>query len=315
MERYGEPEVMELKEVADPRPDAGQVVVRLKAVGVNPVETYQRAGGQGYSLEFPFTPGADGAGVVEGVGEGVAGVQAGDRVYVGGALSGTYAELCLCDAPQVHPLADSMSFEQGACLWINYATAYRALFQRGAARAGETVLVHGASGGVGVAAVQWADLRGLRVIGTYGSDHGRKLLAEQGVELCFDHGSGDHFQAVLDATQGRGVDLIIEMLANVNLAGDLGLLARGGRVVIVGSRGDIQITPRMLMGRDADVRGMALMLAGDEDLKEIHGATAAAAAAGALKPVIQQVLPLAEAPQAHRLVMETPSHGKIVLRP
>ena len=130
-----------------------------------------------------------------------------------------------------------------------------------------------------------------------------------------DHKSEDHFQAILDATEGRGVDLIIEMLANVNLAGDLGLLAPGGRVVIVGSRGDIQITPRMLMGRDADVRGMALMLAGEEDLKEIHGATAAAAAAGALQPVIQQVLPLAEAPRAHRLVMEAPSHGKIVLRP
>jgi len=316
IERFGGPEVMALKEVPDPQPGTGQVLVRLQAIGVNPVETYQRAGSQGYSNRtLPFTPGADGAGIVAGVGEGVQGIRPGDRVYVGGSATGTYAELCLCASTQVHPLPPSFGFEQGACLWINYGTAYRALFQRGAARAGETVLVHGATGGVGVAAVQWARARGLRAIGTFGSDIGARLLESQGVELRFDHSSPGHFERVLEATGGRGVDVIVEMLANVNLAGDLGVLARGGRVVIVGSRGDIQITPRVLMGREADVRGLMLGLASDAEVAEIHAATAAAAASGALDPVIQEKVPLSDAPRAHRAVMEGASHGKIVLVP
>ena len=316
IDRFGEPEVMVLREIPDPRPAAGQVLVRLKAAGVNPVETYQRAGSHGYSNRpLPFTPGADGAGVVEAVGDGVTGLRPGDRVYIGGSLTGTYAELCLCTASQVHPLPASLSFEQGACLWINYGTAYRALFQRGAARAGETVLVHGATGGVGVAAVQWARLRGLHAIGTYGSAAGEELLAAQGVAQRFDHKSPAHLQQVLDATGGKGVDVIVEMLANVNLASDLGLLARGGRVVIVGSRGDVQITPRMLMAREADVRGLMLGMASEAELAEIHAATASAMEAGAIRPVIQQSLPLARAADAHRAVMEAASHGKIVLVP
>lgn len=315
IERFGEPEVMVLKEAADPRPAAGQVLVRLEAAGVNPVETYQRAGSHGYSNRpLPFTPGADGAGVVRAVGEGVVGPRPGDRVYTSGSLTGTYAELCLCTPAQVHPLPAGLSFEQGACLWVNYGTAYRALFQRGAARAGDTVLVHGATGGVGVAAVQWARLRGLRVIGTYGSEAGESLLASLGVELRFDHRSPAHGRQALEATGGRGADVIVEMLANVNLGSDLELLARGGRVVVVGSRGDVQITPRLLMAREADVRGLMLAGASDAELAEIHAATAAGIEAGAIRPVIQQSLPLAQAPAAHRAVMEAASRGKIVLR-
>lgn len=316
IDRFGEPEVMVLKEVPDPRPAAGQVLVRLKAAGVNPVETYQRAGSHGYSSRpLPFTPGADGAGVVEAVGDGAVGVRPGDRVYTCGSLTGTYAELCLCAATQVRPLPAALSFEQGACLWVNYGTAYRALFQRGAARAGDTALVHGATGGVGVAAVQWARVRGVRVVGTYGSAAGEWLLAAQGIELRFDHKSPGHAQQVLDATGGKGVDVVVEMLANVNLEADLGLLARGGRVVIVGSRGDTQITPRMLMAREADVRGLMLGMASEAEIAEIHAATAAGIESGAIRPVIQKSLPLSQAPAAHRAVMEAPSGGKIVLVP
>ncbi len=315
VERFGDPEVMVLKEIADPRPAEGQVLVRVKAAGVNPVETYQRAGSQGYNRTLPFTPGADGAGVVEAVGAGVPGVRPGDRVYTTGSITGTYAELCLCAAGQVHPLSERLTFEQGACLWVNYGTAYRALFQRGEARAGDTVLVHGATGGVGIAAVQWARMRGLRVIGTYGSEPGARLLASQGVELRFDHKSPDHFQRILDATGGRGVDLIVENFAHVNLTGDPGALARGGRIVIVGSRGDVQITPRMLMAREADVRGLLLYMSSEAELAEIHAATAGAIEAGAIRPVIQESIPLRDAPRAHRAVMEAPSHGKIVLVP
>lgn len=310
---FGGPEVLTLHEVDDPTPGAGEVVVLLKAVGINPVETYQRSGSQGYNRALPFTPGADGAGVVHAVGSDVERVAVGDRVYVAGSLTGTYAEACLCTADQVHPLPEALSFEQGACLWINYGTAYRALFQRGGAVAGERVLIHGATGGVGVAAVEWARLRGLDCFATFGSADGDALLAELGVSRRFSHRDAGHAQAIAEAS--GGVDLIVEMLANVNLEIDLDMLAPGGRVVVVGSRGSIEITPRKLMRREADVRGLMLYGSTPAERREIHAAIAAAGRAGALAPRIQRVLPLAEAPEAHRAVMEDPSLGKIVLTP
>ena len=311
---FGGPEVLKPETRPDPTPGPGEIVVRLRAAGVNPVETYQRAGSQGYRGSLPFTPGADGAGEVESTGSGVDGFSPGDRVYVGGSSTGTYAERCLCTPEQVHHLPDQLSFEEGACLWINYGTAYRALFQRGAGRAGERVLIHGATGGVGVAAVQWARYAGLDAIGTYGSAEGESLLQRLGLEQRYDHTGSGSIDALREAV-GDGVDLIVEMLANVNLEADLDLLARGGRVVIVGSRGTIEITPRKLMGREADVRGLMLYGSTESERREIHASIAAAGAAGALRPVIQQSLPLAEAPEAHRAVMEDRSHGKIVLVP
>lgn len=313
VEEFGGPEVLKLREVDDPTPQAGEVVVLLKAVGVNPVETYQRAGSQGYNRPRPFTPGVDGAGVVHAVGDGVEGIAVGDRVYVAGSVTGTYAEACRCTADQVHPLPESLSFEQGACLWVNYGTAYRALFQRGTAVAGERVLVHGATGGVGVAAVEWARVRGLECYATYGSSDGERLLEALGVSRRFSHRDVDHAQAIADAS--GGIDLIVEMLANVNLETDLDMLAPGGRVVIVGSRGSIEITPRKLMSREADVRGLMLYSSTPEELREIHASIGAAGRAGALAPRIQNRHPLAEAPEAHRAVMEDPSLGKIVLIP
>ena len=141
---------------------------------------------------------------------------------------------------------------------FTYGTAYRALFQRARAVAGETVLVHGASGGVGVAAVQIARASGLTVIGTAGSEKGRELVAEQGAHHVVDHRAPKYLEQILGLTDGRGVDVILEMLANVNLGKDLGLLAERGRVVVIGSRGTVEIDPRATMGRDASILGMVL---------------------------------------------------------
>lgn len=311
---FGGPDVLRLEEIDDPKPGANEVTVRIRAAGVNPVETYQRAGSQGYQRETPFGLGADGAGVVEAVGDGVD-LAPGTRVYTAGSLTGTYAELALCSGSQVHPLPESLSFEEGACLWINYGTAYRALFQRGGAVAGETVLIHGATGGVGVAALEWARHRGVRTIASYGSAEGKALVESLGADVVVDHGDPDHGRAVLDATGGSGVNLVIEMLANRNLDTDLDLVARRGRVVVVGSRGSLEFTPRKTMGKEADVRGLMLYGANDAELREIHAAIAAAARAGSIKPVIQRSMPLAEAGEAHRAVIEDRSHGKIVLVP
>lgn len=231
-----------------------------------------------------------------------------------GSLTGTYAEKTLCTTEQVHPLPDHVTFQQGAAIGIPYATAYRALFHRAAARPGETVLVHGASGGVGIAAVQLAHHAGMTVIGTAGSKAGRQLVLDNGADYVLDHTEGGYLQKIPELT-GGGVDVILEMLANVNLARDLSVLNKHGRVIVIGSRGPIEIMPRDTMSRDADIRGMVLFNASPEDLASIHAALIAGLRNGTLKPVLQTEIPLAEAARAHHLVMENNSHGKIVLVP
>ncbi len=312
---FGGPEVFRLEEVPKPQPGPGQVLVRMQAIGVNPVETYIRAGTYAYKPALPYTPGNDGAGVIEQVGADVKEFKAGDRVYTAGSISGTYAEFALCKTEQVHQLPANVSFAQGSAIGTPYATAYRGLFQRADAKPGETVLVHGASGGVGTAAVQLARARGLRVFGTAGSDEGRKLAREQGAHEVFDHRAHDQFEQIMEATGRRGVDVIVELLANVNLGKDLTILANGGRIAIIGSRGRVEINPRDAMQRDADLRGLVMPNTPPAELASIHAALVAGLENGTLRPVIGKEFPLAEAAQAHRVVMEPRAVGKIVLLP
>ena len=311
---FGGPEVMRLEDVPAAVPGAGQILVKIEAAGVNPVDVYIHTGAYTRKPELPYTPGGDGAGVCAAVGEGVTRARAGERVYVAGSLSGTYAEYAVCLAAQVHQLPGTLSFAQGAAVGVPYATAYRALFDRARAQPGETVLVHGASGGVGIAAVQLARAAGLQVIGTGGTEEGRKLVREQGAHHVLDHRGADYLRELSELTGGRGVDVIIEMLANVNLNRDLGALARGGRVVVVGSRGSIEIDPRQAMTREASVHGMSLFNASALDLARIHAALVAGLENGTLRPIVGRELPLAEAPRAHELIMQPGAHGKIVLR-
>jgi NADPH:quinone reductase len=316
---FGEPEVMQLEEVPDPKPGPGQVVVRVQAVGVNPVETYIRSGIYP-KPPTPYTPGNDGAGIVEAVGDDVAGVSVGDRVYIAGSISGTYAEKSLCPAARVHPLPAPASFPQGAAIGVPYGTAYHALLQRARALPGDSVLVHGASGGVGIAAVQLARAAGMMVIGTAGTEKGRKLVLEQGAQHALDHSAPGYLEQVLALTSGRGVDIILEMLANLNLGNDLSVLARGGRVAAIGNRGpgnqgEVSINPRAAMSRDAAILGISLGNASDHELSSMHAALAAGLASGALRPVIREEAPLAEAARAHHEVIESRAYGKIVLIP
>jgi NADPH:quinone reductase len=311
----GPPDVMQLEEIPDPHPGPGQVLVEIKAVGVNPVETYIRAGTYASKPALPYTPGGDAAGIIRSVGPAVTTAKPGDRVYTYGTLTGAYAQLALCEITQIHPLPANVTFQQGAGVGIPYGTAWRALFARAAAWPGESLLVHGASGGVGIAAVQIAKAAGLRVIGTAGTDKGRRLVAEQGADHVLDHSKADYLKELLPLTEGRGVDIILEMLANVNLNADLGVLAKSGRVVVIGSRGPVQIDPRLTMGKDSSILGMSLMHATPAGLVMIHAALGAGLAAGTLRPVINRELPLAEAPRAHELVMSKGAYGKIVLTP
>ncbi len=312
---FGDPGVMKLETGADLRVSGGQILVDIRAAGVNPVDTYIRAGTYAMKPDLPFTPGMDGAGTVAAVGDDAAHVSVGDRVYLAGTLTGSYASQALCSASQVYRLPDNVSFAQGAGVYIPYGTAWRGLFQRAEARAGETVLVHGASGGVGIAAVQLARAAGMTVIGTAGSEKGEDLVAEQGAHHVVNHHDADYTEQILDQTGGLGVDVIMEMLANVNLDKDLNMLAYGGRVVVIGNRGAIEINPRDAMARDASILGMVLLLASPEDLAGIHAGLYAGLENGSLNPVVGTKLPLADAARAHVAVMEPGAYGKIVLIP
>jgi NADPH2:quinone reductase len=310
---FGKSEVLLLEEVPQPQPAPGQVLVRMHAIGVNPVDTYIRAGTHPQKPATPYTPGNDGAGVVDQAGKDVTEFQPGDRVYVAGSITGTYAEYALCNTSQVHPLPANVSFAQDAAMGTPYTTAYRGLFQRAQAKPNETVLVHGASGGVGTAAVQLARARGLYVLGTAGTERGRELAREQGAHHVFDHRAPDYLTQILNTTSGRGIDVIVELLANVNLEKDLTILAPHGRTAVIGSRGRVEIDPREAMSRDADIRGVALPNATAGEKASIHAALVAGLENGTLRPVIGKELPLGQAPEAHRAVTEPGAFGKIVL--
>ena len=312
---YGGPSVLKLEEVPAPQPGPTQVLVRNHAVGVNPVDTYRRSNTDNRGPKLPYTPGSDAAGVVEAVGDAVTGAKKGDRVYVGGTLSGAYAELALCEQTQIHPLPGNASFPQGAAVNVPYATAFHALFHRAHGEAGESILVHGASGGVGIAAVQLARARGLTVIGTAGTDKGRRMVAEQGAHHVLDHTAPGYLDELLKLTGGQGVDVILEMLANVNLQKDFGALAMRGRIAVIGNRGTVEINPRLAMNKNAAILGVALFHATPAQLAGIHAALVEGLRNGTLRPVIHQELPLGQAPRAHEAVMENGHHGKIVLVP
>ncbi len=264
---------------------------------------------------LPYTPGSDGAGVIEAVGDGVKKVKPGDRVYTAKTLTGAYAEYALALETQVHPLPAKITFAQGAGVWVPYATAYHALHHSAQAHAGETVLIHGASGGVGIASVQMARAMGLTILGTAGTQKGLDLAKREGAHHVFNHRSAGYTDAILKTTDGRGVDLILEMLANVNLAADLKLLAMNGRVIIIGSRGDATITPRDLMQRRASARAFTLWRITESEEAEIHAGIIAGLDNGTLRPIVGKELPLAEASRACKEIMEPGAFGKIVLLP
>jgi NADPH2:quinone reductase len=253
--------------------------------------------------------------VVEAVGSGVTKIKAGDRVYTAKTITGAYAEYTLTLEDQAQKLPANITFDQGAAIWVPYGTAYHALKQEAKGRAGETVLVHGASGGVGSAAVQIARAEGLTVFGTAGTDKGLDLIKREGAHQTFNHTKTGYTDEIMKATGGRGVDIVLEMLANVNLAADLKMLATHGRVIIIGNRGEITINPRDLMARRASARGFTLWAVTDAETKEIHAGLYAGFENGSLRPIVGKEIPLAEAARAHQEVLAPGSHGKIILVP
>jgi NADPH2:quinone reductase len=239
--------------------------------------------------------------------------RANDRVYTARNASGSYAEYALALEEEVHPLPAKVDFKQGAGIWVPYGTAYHALYHQAKAHASETVLVHGASGGVGIAAVQIGRSIGLRVLGTAGTPRGLEIAKREGAHAVFDHRKAGYQDEILQATGNRGVDIILEMLANVNLSHDTKLLANNGRIIVIGSRGEVTINPRELMGRRASIRGFTLWGITPTEEADIHAGIFAGLENGSLRPVVGKELPLADASRAHKEILEPGSAGKIVL--
>jgi NADPH2:quinone reductase len=313
--QFGGPEALKLEEVPTPKPGEGQVLLRVRAVGVNPYDTYMRGGTYAIKPALPYTPGSDAAGTVESVGNSVNKVKPGDRVYTAQTVTGAYADYALALEGQVHRLPDNVSFEQGAGVWVPYGTAYHALHHFAKARAGKTVLVHGASGGVGTAAVQMAHAMGMTVFGTAGTDKGLDLVRREGAHHAFNHRNTGYQEEIMKASNGKGMDVILEMLAHVNLGADLKMSAQHGRVVVIGSRGDVTITPRDIMARRATVLGFTLWAAQPAETAEIHAGLCAGLENGTLRPVVGKQIPLAEAARAHKEILEPGAAGQVVLIP
>lgn len=305
---FGGPEVLKYDTgVPVPAIGARDVLVRVKAVGINPVETYIRLGQYARLPTLPFILGGDSAGVVEDIGSEVTDYKKGDRVFTFSRTnSGTYAEFTSAPVDHVQPLPEPLSFSQGASLGVPYLTAYRALITKANSRPGEFVLIHGASGGVGIAAVQFAKAYGMTVIGTAGTSEGLDLVRKAGAHHVFNHRENGYLDSLKAITEGKGIDVIIENAAHVNLGNDLTLLSMGGRVIVVGSRGPNEINPRNLMARESAVLGVMLFNASEKELKESLAAIQAGIKNGWLRPIVGKSFDLEKASECHQDII----HGK-----
>lgn len=313
MTNFGDVDVLNYvtKEISPP--SKNQVKVKLYYAGVNPVEAYIRQGGYAFFIPpLPYTPGFDGAGVIEEIGEGVTNYKIGDRVFIASTLgeffTGTYAQWMITSTDSIRHLGETTSFEEGAALGIPATASYRALFQRGQLKKGERVLIHGASGGVGILALQMAKDAGAYVIGTAGNKENMEKVRANGADLVLNHNEEGYLNKI------DGVDLVIEMLANVNLEKDLEVLNTRGRVIIIGNRGSLDFNPRLTMAKEADIRGIAIWNATQTERAESLDAIEEYLTKGILKPEIGPVYPLEKASQAQHDIIHEVSRGKILLK-
>ncbi|XP_068210141.1 quinone oxidoreductase-like isoform X2 [Palaemon carinicauda] len=290
-----------------------QVLIKMTFCGINPVDTYIREGAFGMLPDLPYVPGIDGAGVITSIGKLVTKFKPGDRVFAcQTGQMGSLAEYVAVNEENAFPLDDKLSFEQGAAIGIPYFTAYRALFQKAKAKSGDRVLIHGASGAVGLAAVQIAKANGMHVTGTAGTQEGLDLVRTAGADAVYNHKE----KAYLKKLQNEELfDVILEMLANVNLGNDLKLMKRHGRTIVVGSRGTVTVDPRELMGNESSVTGVALLTASPDEWSEIAAAIVDGIMAGWVKPIVDKVYSMEEAGQAHHDIIHSKgAKGKLIVK-
>lgn len=316
---FGGPEVLVYEDIRKPDPEPSQILVKVAAASVNPVDVAVREDRFPTPKRPPKTLGSDGAGTVEAIGAEITTVRPGDRVSFSGlgvGSEGSYAEYALIAEAQAVPLPGSLSFVDAAALGMAFPAAYYGLVTRGALKQGETVLVQGAAGGVGSASVQLAKALGARVLATASGPGAAELVLSLGAEAVIDFKSEDVAARVLELTDGKGVDLVHELVLSVNLPLDVKLVATGGRIVGTGQGPSPEATVPIgeALGKDVSVLFMNLNNAKRAGVAAISAEIAELAAAGKVKPVIGMELPLAEARRAHEL-LEGDHLGKIVLLP
>lgn len=316
---YGGPEVLVYEDVPDPEPGSRQVLVRVEAATVNPVDVAVREDRFPTPKQPPKILGSDGAGVVERIGTEVTVCQVGDEVIFSGlgvGSEGSYAEYALIAEAQAVPKPSSLSFIDAAALGMVFPTAYYALVTRGELQQGETVLVQGGAGGVGSAAIQIAKALGARVLTTVSGAEAADLVRGIGADEVIDYKREDVVARVAELTDGRGVDLVHELVISANLPSDLGVIAKGGRIVCTGQgpRPDVALPIGPALAKDATLLFMSLNNAGRAGVAAITREVAEMAAAGRVRAVVGETLPLREARRAHEL-LEGAHVGKIVLQP
>uniref|UniRef100_A0A914Z475 Enoyl reductase (ER) domain-containing protein n=1 Tax=Panagrolaimus superbus TaxID=310955 RepID=A0A914Z475_9BILA len=290
-----------------------QLLVRVKASAVNPVDTYIRSGEYANLPQVPYIPGREGAGIIEKVASNVKKFSPGDRVWFTTPVTGSCADLAVVAESSAFRLPNKTSFAQGSTLGIAYLTAYRALFIKAKAQPGQTCFIHGASGGVGLAAVQLAKAHGLKVYGTAGSKEGLQLAKNAGADHVFNHNEANYVDTILE-NNSNGFDVILEMLANVNLNHDLALVAKFGYICVIGNRGKIEIDPRRIMQKESSIVGVFLAHSEKHEYEHMANSINSMLENGTLNPIIDTELPLSNLPDAHIMVVEkSASKGKIVI--
>lgn len=316
---YGGPDVLVYEDVTTPEPGPLQVLVRVEAATVNQVDIAVRENRFPTPKKPPKILGSDGAGVVAAVGAEVKAVRPGERVFFSGlgvGSEGSYAEYALIAEAQAVHMPDELSFVEAAAIGMAYPAAYYALITRGAVQSGETVLVQGAAGGVGSAAVQIAKALGARVLATVKGQDESEFVLSLGADETIDYRREDVAARALALTSDKGVDVVHELVISENLATDIGLTAKGGRVVCTGQgpSPEAVIPIGEALAKDVTLLFMNLTNAGRAGVAAIAAEVAQMAASGKIRPVIGATYPLKDARKAHEAIAG--DHvGKIVLLP
>jgi putative PIG3 family NAD(P)H quinone oxidoreductase len=314
----GPAEGLQLVERPDPVPGAGEVLIRVKAAGVNRPDVLQRGGKYPPPPGASDLPGLEVSGIVEGAGDGVTQWRAGDRVCALLA-GGGYAELCVAPAVQCLPVPAAMDFVNAAAVPETFFTVWTNVFDRGRLKAGETALFHGGSSGIGTTAIQLAVARGARVFATAGSDDKCRACEQLGAERGINYKTEDFVAVIKDVTKGRGVDLVLDIVGGDYIARDLVALAVEGRLVVIGFMGGDTATLdfRRILGRRLTITGSTLRPRSPAEKGEIaaalHKEVWPLLEKGTVKPVVYRTFPLADAAAAHRLMESSEHVGKIVL--
>ena len=335
LEKHGGNDVLQYGDRPDPEPGTGEVRVALRASALNHLDIFVRDGIPGVPL--PMIPGGDGAGVVDRLGAGVSGISPGDRVLIqpglydgtcescrageqslcvrfqilGEHVPGTLAEFVVVPARNVFPIPSGFSFAKAAAFPLAYQTAWRMVVGRSAVRPGETVLVHGAGGGVAGAAIEIALLVGARVLATTSGEEKMARLRDSGVELAVDYRKEDVLAAVRAHTGKTGVDVIVDSVGESTWMTSLKAAARGGRIVTCGATSgpNPKEEIRLIFWKQLSILGSTM--ANDREFRALYSSVAA----GKLKPRVDRVFPLSQAREAFAYMEEGRQNGKIVLVP